>query len=493
VTRPRRKKRPFSTGDGHGVLLVNTNESKPPIGPLALDYLAQALEEAGLRTRLLDLAWAESAEGAVAAALAGPEPLLVALTVRKSDDSYFATQGFFLPRIKQIVELCRRHTDAPLVVGGMGFSIDAAPALEYLGADYGIWGEGEAALAELARRLALGKAPDDIPGLLTAGNDGPRCNPPRCLDLYALDAQRRAWVDNARYFREGGQGGFETKRGCYGRCVYCADPVGKGRRVRLRDPRAVAGELAHLVEQGVTCFHTCDSEFNMPPEHARMVCRAIIARGLDRRLTWYAYCAPAPFPGDLAELMARAGCVGICFGVDHGEPAMLRRLGREHTPTDILHMARRCRENGIRSMTDLLLGAPGENEETLAAAIEIIKRAAPDVVGISLGVRVAPGTPLAGRLAALEADPATRGHVHRPRRVPVPPGLAPSYYLDREIGGGVEEYVRSLIGGDERFLFAGHEEAETSNYNYDGHDLLAQAIREGARGAYWDILRTMNA
>ena len=167
---------------------------------------------------------------------------------------------------------------------------------------------------------------------------------------------------------------------------------------------------------------------------------------------------------------------------------MLRRLGREHTPADILDMARRCRENEIRSMTDLLLGAPGEDAETLTAGIELIKRAAPDAAGVSLGVRVAPGTPLAARLPALEADPDSRRHVHRPREAP---HLAPCYYLNLEIGGGVEEYVRNLIDGDKRFLFAGSEETEASNYNYDGHDLLAQAIRDGARGAYWDILRKM--
>jgi hypothetical protein len=30
-------------------------------------------------------------------------------------------------------------------------------------------------------------------------------------------------VDNAAYFRLGGQMGLETKRGCPSRCVFCAD------------------------------------------------------------------------------------------------------------------------------------------------------------------------------------------------------------------------------------------------------------------------------
>ena len=62
----------------------------------------------------------------------------------------------------------------------------------------------------------------------------------------------RRWVDNRRYFREGGQAGIETKRGCPCRCVYCADPVAKGRQTRTRPPEAVADEVERLLEQGIT-------------------------------------------------------------------------------------------------------------------------------------------------------------------------------------------------------------------------------------------------
>jgi len=90
----------------------------------------------------------------------------------------------------------------------------------------------------------------------------------------------RSWVDNKRYFKEGGQAGFETKRGCNGSCIYCADPVAKGRNIRLRPPSAVADEVEHLVAQGIDHLHTCDSEFNLPPEHAIAVCEEFERRRL---------------------------------------------------------------------------------------------------------------------------------------------------------------------------------------------------------------------
>jgi len=68
------------------VLLVNANRIRPPIAPVALDYLGTALEDAGFEVRVLDLAWSRDVAGDVARALA-VRPLLVGLTFRNLDDS----------------------------------------------------------------------------------------------------------------------------------------------------------------------------------------------------------------------------------------------------------------------------------------------------------------------------------------------------------------------------------------------------------------------
>jgi radical SAM superfamily enzyme YgiQ (UPF0313 family) len=282
---------------------------------------------------------------------------------------------------------------------------------------------------------------------------------------------RRRWADNTRYFREGGQAGFETKRGCPGRCVYCADPVAKGDATRLRPPAAVADEIESLLQQGIDHLHTCDGEFNLPAWHAREVCAEIVRRGLARRLRWYAYCSPAPFSRELARAMRDAGCVGINFGADNGDAAMLERLGRGFTPCDIVNATRWSKEAGLAVMLDLLLGSPGETAESLTQTIELIKRADPDRAGVSVGVRLYPGTELARRLDIPEQYP-------REPLFFLEPGVAPIVFglLDR------------LIGNDRRFLFFDPSKPGL-NYNYNANQRLIDAIAGGHRGAYWDILR----
>ncbi|MFP4056034.1 MAG: B12-binding domain-containing radical SAM protein [Candidatus Brocadiia bacterium] len=469
------------------VLLVNPNRMRPPVSPVALDHLGEHLRRTGLEVGLLDLAFEPSPREAIDAALREPW-LLVAVTVRNVDDSFRASQDFCLERTRGLVRRIQAGADCPVVLGGCGFSLFPRAAMAYCGASYGVQGEGEEPLARLARCLAEGRSPEGVPGLLRRREGRIVAEgPPLRHDLARMPPWRRDVVDNPRYLAEGAQVGFETKRGCPRPCAYCADPVAKGTRVVARTPPQVADELEALLGQGVDVLHTCDAEFNVPPDHALAVCQALAARGLGERLRWYAYAVPDGFDEPLAEAMRRAGCAGIDFTADHADPAMLARLGRSHTAADLRRAAAACHRHGIPFMLDLLLGGPGETRESLRRTIDLARELRPARVGTSVGVRLYPGTPLVRGLAAagpLAENPSVSGLADNAAM------LRPVYYVEAALGEGVEDYVRSLIAGDERFLFpTGEESAE--NYNYNDNSVLCEAIRNGARGAYWDILRRL--
>jgi len=329
-----------------------------------------------------------------------------------------------------------------------------------------------------------------VPNLVHRQGQTLHCNPPAPVDLAALPPRRRALADNARYFREGGQAGFETKRGCPMACVYCADPVSKGRTTRLLPPEMVVAELSALLAQGIDHFHTCDCEFNLPRHHAIAVCQAIIEAKLGDRIRWFAYCTPTPFDSEMAALFRRAGCAGIDFGADSGNGAMLKRLGRHFTTDDLLNTAALCRKHQIPFMYDLLLGGPGETRDSVRETIEFMRRAEPDCVGLSMGVRLYEGTALARQIQAqgeLATQPDLYGAKHDQ-----PPLLKPVFYIAPELGDSIAAFVREQIAGDPRFFLPADSEANR-NYNYNENTVLTEAIRNGARGAYWDILRRLRA
>jgi radical SAM superfamily enzyme YgiQ (UPF0313 family) len=458
--------------------LINTNRIKPPIAPIGLEYVAEALNAAGHRIEVLDLCWEEKWHKAIAEFLHTSEFDLVCLTLRNIDDSAFTTRQSFIGDFTDIVREVRQHTEGVIVVGGVGFSIMPEQILALCGADAGVWGDGEFVLPEIADRVAAKQDWHDLPNLVWSQDGKCRRNNPSSPPLADLPPMSRTWFDNRRYFNEGGQAGIETKRGCPSLCIYCADPIAKGKNTRLRPPKSVVDEIERLLRQNIDHIHTCDSEFNLPEQHAMEVSLEICRRNLGDKLRWYAYCSPVPFSAELARSMCNAGCKGINFGVDSGDEEMLKRLRREFTPADILNAAHLCKKAGIAVMFDLLLGSPGESRSSILKTIELMRQAEPDRVGISLGVRAYQGTEL--------ADMVTKGKMKK--------GLVgggnlsePLFFLEPGVASSAFDLLDELVGDDNRFLFF-NPSSPDRNYNYNANQRLVDAIREGYRGAYWDIL-----
>jgi len=474
------------------LVLINTNRMVPPIAPIGLDYIAGAVRKAACEVEILDLCFSQNVETTLANYFSCRNPELVGLTLRNVDDCFWPSAQSFVPDLVKILETLRPLTDAPRVLGGVGFSIFAERLVEHCGVEFGIRGDGEEALVSLLRELRGQKQFERVGGLIWRQNGRLRHNPPAWPRKLALPTARNA-VDNPAYFRLGGQGGIETKRGCPRSCIYCAELLAKGSAARTREPAEVAEEAERLLAQGVDALHLCDSEFNIPYEHAQAVCAEFIRRRLGERLRWYTYMAIIPFDESLAENMRRAGCVGINFTADSASLTMLKRYRQAHRPEDVANAARLCRRNGIAVMFDLLLGGPGETPLTLTETISFMKSTGADCVGAALGLRVYPQTAAAEIIAAegpIEANPAIRRKYGGPVDF-----IQPTFYVSTALGERPAEMVKELIAGDERFFeptseFPATETAE-ANYNYNDNTRLAEAIASGARGAYWDILRRL--
>lgn len=472
--------------------LINTNRMQPPIAPIGLDYVAGAARQAGAEVELLDLCLAADPAGLMAEYFAHRQPDLVGLSFRNIDDCFWPGAVWFVPELTATVHLLRMLTHAPIVLGGVGFSIFARPIVEFTSADFGIRGDGEPAIVALLRELKGERRFDRVDGLVWRENGQIHVNRPAWPRELAVPT-RRDTIDNATYFRRGGQIGLETKRGCNRQCIYCADPLAKGTMLRGRKPADVADEAESLLAQGVDVLHLADSEFNVPGEHARAICEEFIRRRLGDRLRWYAYLAAVPFDVEMAELMRRAGCVGINFTSDAGSEAMLATYRQPHRREDLTAAVRLCRDRGIAVMTDLLLGGPGETPETAAESIDFFKQLDPDCAGAALGIRLYPDTAATAIVAAegpLEKNPG----IHRRYEGPIDL-LRPTFYVAPSLGPRPARLIRELIAGDPRFFEPADDVADgddpCADYNYNQNQPLVDAIAQGARGAYWDILRRM--
>ncbi len=178
--------------------------------------------------------------------------------------------------------------------------------------------------------------------------------------------------------------------------------------------------------------------------------------------------------------MRFAGCCGINFGIDSLCGEQLLRLGRAHSVPDIRRLVNILGKERLRYMFDLIVGGPGDAEDTVKTTIEEVKRLNIPLAGIAAGVRIYPETPLYEALASGfdEEGLQPKGRLNFDE---------PIFYLSPYLGSDVFGLIAKLVAGDSRFLILSSP-TEQASYNYFGAERLCQMIKEGARGAYWDIL-----
>jgi len=398
------------------VLLISANrESMPyPVFPLGVAYVESALTRAGHETAVFDVNCHEPRDvpGALAEAVVRFAPRVIGLSVRNIDNLTYPTSVSYLGDLLILVKICRAAAPGvPIILGGSGYSLFPEEALEALDADVGLIGEGEGRIAALVQALVeqVGNLSDPttagpprqvanlshIGGVVYRTKDGiHRTRPATPGELiFPPEPPRRTGFNIGFYERQGGMGNIQTKRGCPCHCTYCTYPLLEGRSFESRPAESVAAEVEQLAaEYGVEYLYVVDNYFNYPAEHAEAVCRALIAHRL--AMPWSCFVHPAHLEARLLALMREAGGASVELGTDSGSAAMLESLQKEMTPDQVLAASRACREAGMAFAHYLLLGGPGETEDTLSETFDLMDRCEPTAVIIMCGIRIYPGTPI---------------------------------------------------------------------------------------------------
>jgi radical SAM superfamily enzyme YgiQ (UPF0313 family) len=404
------------------VLLVSSNTERINMVtiPLGLGLVAGAARAAGHEVAFLDLLNEADADAAVRRAVSASPPDVVGISVRNIDDQNREAPRFLLDQVRPVVEACRARTTAPIVLGGAGFSIFPESALAYLGADFGVRGDGEAAFPALLECLATGGDPCLVPGVLAAGR--PAGPPPAFAeDLDALPAWDEVLTRIADPSSPDLWVPVQTRRGCPNDCSYCSTASVQGRRVRARSPRHVVERVAELLRRGCRRFYFVDNSFNIPESHAFEICRWM--REIATGASWRCIVYPHRIGEALVREMASAGCVEVSLGFESGSGRILREMNKRFTPSDVRAASDLLAAHGIRRMGFLLLGGPGETRETVEESLAFAESLHLDVLKVTVGIRIYPGTPLAARAVRdgmLRAD----DDLLRPRFY-LAPGLEP--------------------------------------------------------------------
>jgi lipid biosynthesis B12-binding/radical SAM protein len=367
------------------ILLISSNLFKSPyhVYPLGMAVIASALSARGHIVSQFDSIVGDNLEGRLREALMHFAPDYVGISVRNIDNenSLSHDDSWCLENDKRLVSLIRQCTEAPIILGGAGFSAIPEEILDYVGADYGVVGEGERVICDLIESLEHG---NPAPAILRS--DTP---------LKGEEMRSHLWEKDLIefYTRRSDMVNLQTKRGCPYSCSYCVYPSLEGKRFRFREPEAVIDDL-EMLQAGYnvdTVFFT-DSVFNDPNGNYLELAEKIILSGI--KIRWAGYFRPTGTGYRELAHLKRSGLYAMEVGTDAGCDETLSSLKKGFTFDDVVEFNSASVKAGIPSAHFFIFGGPGETERTLNEGLKNIGLLKKSVIFVYSGARILPGTDL---------------------------------------------------------------------------------------------------
>lgn len=318
---------------------------------LALGYLTAALEgnDFEVVTVNAELRSLDSEEVAQIL-LSDPDIRLVGISA-KSQRTYSAA--------KQIAAFVKRERpEAHITIGGVFPTaadmqvMDDCPHFDSI-----VRGEGEAAIVDLASRVAAGAELDDMLGLtFRKDNQVVRtANRPRIADLDSLKFPARRDLE---FILNSGTEALASaylvaSRGCYAACTFCSiHQIYGDHLVKRRSPESIVDEMEHIIDRfGLRRFSFVDDLFITPsPQGIRWVedfCKVIEKRGVD--VSFYAEMRADTVDPKLIQELRKAGLHRIFIGMEAGADSVLKRWDKGTTVAENDRAVGILRETGMPS------------------------------------------------------------------------------------------------------------------------------------------------
>ena len=365
--------------------------------PAGIAYIASVLEKAGHEVIGLNLNQSTDLAGKV-----------IAEAVRLNRPDAIATGALsaHYRSIKYVLEGCRAAVPGvPIIMGGGLLSSEPELIMNALGPDYGVIGEGERTIVELAERLGAGVEPVDVDGLIFRRSNGTlHRTPPRAAikDLESLPYPNYELFDLEGYFQyrlpndNRGTTVVEqpreicvvASRSCPYQCTFCYHPIGNTYRERSLDD--VLAEIQYWKEKHqINLLTILDELFSIKKERLMEFCRRIAP--LD--LKWCAQMRVTDVDEAALAAMKESGCWGISYGFESGCDEVLTSMKKHTKSRDIDRAVEMTFAAGIQVQGNFIFGDVAETVESVTETLSMWLRTRKNQIWM-FPIEVYPGTKL---------------------------------------------------------------------------------------------------
>jgi radical SAM superfamily enzyme YgiQ (UPF0313 family) len=359
------------------------------------------------------------------------------MSVRNLSNHSYMNTIWALPHSKEVIDRIRTISDAVIVCGGPAFSIMPTECFEYLGCDIGLAGDAGETFATLAESLEIGEPSYfDLPGLVYKNDGQTFRNEGYCTSAFA-QSPRLEDLDMARYNKAGFGIGILTKLGgfYYPTNASQAQIDESGWRV-IRPIDEVVAEVKSMKDRfDMKKVFFVDNGFNLPLDHAKSLCSAIIEADINIR--WNTCLAPFNCDTELIGLMKEAGCGLVMMVNRSGNPGDMGSMVEENDA--LAEVCRMCDEGGLHYNLGKQFGEPGETRESVDNKLDFLRSVNPALASLRVGVSVMPGTEVA-LIAKKEGLIKDESEL-----------VKPTFYIADEVKDWIVDYLKEQVENEPRW------------------------------------------
>ncbi|MBU1340764.1 MAG: B12-binding domain-containing radical SAM protein [Proteobacteria bacterium] len=336
-----------------------------PSPPLGLTYIAAVCEAVGAEVIIMDYIVRGYSPAKLQEELNAFDPDIVGTNCVTMN---FKQAAAIIGIVKQT------NPDIITLMGGPHVSFDSKNTLAlYPQIDIIVKGEGEATVTQLLGVIHSREKWHTVRGIVFKDNGriiatGRR---PFIQDLDALPLPARHLLPMARYQALGYPVSIITSRGCPNQCIFCLGRRMVGHKVRFRSPQQIADEIEELISRGSCFINIADDLFTASKQRVKELCHELVKRKLN--VSWSAFSRVNTIDAQTLKLMKSAGCHSVSFGIESGNPEMLKRVKKGVTVAQAKKASIACREAGIRGHASFIVGLPGETRETMKDSLILQK------------------------------------------------------------------------------------------------------------------------
>ena len=181
-----------------------------------------------------------------------------------------------------------------------------------------------------------------------------------------------------------------TSRGCTAGCKFCIKHVSYQNSVRVRSPEKILEELQLLSGLGIHNVHMYADLFTLSRDQVVGLCDLILSSGL--KVKWTCNSRVDYVDEKMLQLMAKAGCWFISWGIESANEEILKRTRKGYRKEQAFRALRWAKKAGIKNWGYFIIGLPGETEETIKETIAYSKQLPLDIALFHIAAPY-PGTP----------------------------------------------------------------------------------------------------